>query len=59
MRANLLLIAYLFVSSLLFAQADDMVIVNTDKEPIEEGKFEPAWESLQQYQIPEWFHNAS
>jgi len=58
MRVNLLLIAYLFVGSLSFAQIDDMVIVNTDKEPIEKGKFEPTWESLQQYQTPEWFRNA-
>ncbi len=42
----------------LLAQSDDMVIVNTDKEPIEKGKFEPTWESLQQYQTPEWFRNA-
>ncbi len=42
----------------LLAQSDDMVIVNTDKEPIEKGKFEPTWESLQQYKTPEWFRNA-
>lgn len=58
MRVKLLLIAYLFVGSLSFAQTDEMVIVNTDKEPIEKGKFEPTWESLQQYQTPEWFRNA-
>lgn len=27
-------------------------------EPMEQGKFEPTWESLQQYKTPEWFRNA-
>jgi alpha-L-fucosidase len=27
-------------------------------EPVAKGKFEPNWESLKQYQIPEWFRNA-
>jgi alpha-L-fucosidase len=27
-------------------------------EPMAQGKFEPTWESLQQYQTPEWFRDA-
>ena len=27
-------------------------------EPMAQGKFEPTWESLQQYQVPEWFRDA-
>jgi alpha-L-fucosidase len=27
-------------------------------EPMQSGKFEPTWESLAQYKIPEWFRNA-
>lgn len=34
------------------------VIVNTSTEPVASGKFEPTWESLKQYQAPEWFRNA-
>lgn len=34
------------------------VIVNTDAEPYDKGKFEPTWQSLMQYQAPEWFRNA-
>lgn len=34
------------------------VVVNTDKEPVTPGKFQPNWESLSQYQVPEWFRNA-
>ena len=34
------------------------VIVNTQAEPIAPGKFQPTWDSLKQYQTPEWFRNA-
>ena len=34
------------------------VIVNTSAEPMAQGKFEPTWQSLQQYEVPEWFRNA-
>jgi alpha-L-fucosidase len=34
------------------------VIVDTKKEPVASGKFEPNWQSLAQYQVPEWFRNA-
>ena len=28
------------------------------KEKMQTGKFEPEWESLKQYQTPEWFRDA-
>ena len=34
------------------------IIVNTQAEPIAAGKFQPTWESLKQYQTPDWFRNA-
>jgi alpha-L-fucosidase len=34
------------------------VIVNTAAEPIAPGKFQPTWDSLKQYQAPDWFRNA-
>jgi alpha-L-fucosidase len=34
------------------------VIINTAAEPVTPGKFQPAWNSLQQYQTPDWFRNA-
>jgi alpha-L-fucosidase len=34
------------------------VIVNTKEEPIVPGKFQPTWDSLKQYQTPDWFRNA-
>jgi alpha-L-fucosidase len=41
---------FLFSSILIHAQ--------NKQEPIASGKFQPTWESLQQYQVPEWFRNA-
>ena len=35
------------------------VIVNTDAEPIAPGKFQPTWDSLRQYQTPDWFRMRS
>jgi alpha-L-fucosidase len=34
------------------------VIVDTSEQPVAGGKFEPAWASLKQYQVPEWFRDA-
>jgi alpha-L-fucosidase len=34
------------------------VIVSTTNEPVTPGKFEPTWDSLHQYQCPDWFRNA-
>jgi alpha-L-fucosidase len=33
------------------------VIVDTSKEPIAPGPFQPTWKSLEQYQVPEWFRD--
>ena len=34
------------------------VPVSESAEPMQTGKFEPTWESLKQYETPEWFRNA-
>lgn len=33
------------------------VIVSTAAEPITSGKFQPTWQSLSQYEVPEWFRD--
>ncbi|MDP4210553.1 MAG: alpha-L-fucosidase [Bacteroidota bacterium] len=40
------------------AQDNKMVVVNTEKEPVASGKFEPTWQSLSQYKAPKWFRDA-
>jgi alpha-L-fucosidase len=51
-------IVSLLCSLMVLAQENIMVVVNTDKEPIAPGKFEPTWESLSQYKVPDWYRNA-
>lgn len=40
------------------SSAKPTVIVDTSAQPVAEGKFQPAWSSLAQYQVPEWFRDA-
>ena len=47
-----------FAADNLSETATPTVIVNTDAEPVAPGKFAPTWESLRQYQTPEWFRDA-
>src|SRR5215831_13668977 len=32
--------------------------LSSNAEPMQPGKFEPTWESLKQYQCPQWFKDA-
>ena len=34
------------------------VIVSTEVEPVAAGPFQPTWQSLEQYKVPDWFRNA-
>src|SRR5690606_8079450 len=38
--------------------ATPSIMVNTHNEPVASGKFEPTWQSLEQYEVPEWFRDA-
>ncbi len=40
------------------SSATPTVIVSKINEPVAVGKFEPAWDSLKQYRVPEWFRDA-
>jgi alpha-L-fucosidase len=40
------------------SDATPTVIVSTAAEPVAPGKFQPSWDSLQQYRVPEWFRDA-
>lgn len=58
MKINKFIILGVLFQFHVMAQENPQVIVNTDKEPVASGKFDPTWESLQQYEVPEWFRNA-
>jgi len=59
---RLLYLPLLFVGSALCftpLQAQEYkVLVSETDEPMQTGPFEPTWESLQQYEVPEWFRDA-
>ena len=58
MKNILLIIVFIFFALCLKAQQNTQVIASTNNEPIATGKFEPTWESLSQYKVPDWFRNA-
>jgi alpha-L-fucosidase len=53
---------YLLLTALalpLSTQAEtNYVVVSTASEPVAAGKFQPTWQSLKQYECPEWFRDA-
>lgn len=51
-------IFFLLVQFSLMAQQKYPVPVRAGNEPVAAGKFEPTWESLSQYEVPEWYKNA-
>lgn len=51
-----LLFTFLFIGTINAQQFS--VIVSDKDEKMREGKFEPNWESLKNYEIPEWFKKA-
>jgi alpha-L-fucosidase len=48
----------LAIPSLIYSQNSSYSVVSTHKEPVASGVFEPSWESLKQYETPEWYRNA-
>ncbi|MBN1768030.1 MAG: alpha-L-fucosidase [Prolixibacteraceae bacterium] len=58
MKLKLISVICILLSFCLKAQENKMVVVNTQNEPMAQGKFEPTWQSLSQYKVPEWFRNA-
>ena len=54
-----MLTAILIVSSMAAAQENTWKVpVIAAHEQVETGQYEPTWESLRQYQMPEWFRDA-
>ena len=57
MRTRILLASLVLSIGTLSAQ-NYQVPVSEKNEPMMKGKFQPTWESLENYQVPEWFRNA-
>ena len=57
MKTKILLASLALSIGTLSAQ-NYQVPVSEKNEPMMKGKFQPTWESLENYQVPEWFRNA-
>jgi len=57
MKGTIAILVTLLISVMLQSQ-ENKTVVNTNNEPVAPGKFEPTWESLSQYKVPDWFRNA-
>jgi alpha-L-fucosidase len=57
-KTKLVSVLCFLLSFCLQAQENNPIVVQTDIEPIAPGKFEPTWQSLSQYKVPDWFRNA-
>jgi alpha-L-fucosidase len=58
MKYIICLITGALLAQLLPAQQNYQSPVRPGNEPVAQGRFEPTWQSLQQYKVPEWFRNA-
>lgn len=58
MKTKIILIVCMLFCQALTAQENYPSPIRDFNEPADSGKFEPTWQSLQQYETPEWFRNA-
>jgi len=58
MKTRILFLTLVVIVHVVHAQTEYPSPIRSGNEPIAPGKFEPTWESLQQYRAPEWFRNA-
>lgn len=55
---NVIVATALLIASTAVKAQEYQVKVSEAQEPMENGVYEPTWESLRQYETPEWFRNA-
>ena len=58
MKIRVLIITSVLSQLPLIGQENFQLQIRPGNEPAAQGKYEPTWQSLQQYQVPEWFRDA-
>lgn len=58
MKVKYLLAASALILANNLTAQNYQVLVSERNEKMAQGKFEPTWESLKEYEVPEWFRNA-
>ena len=58
MKHKLFLLSFCLLTTCLTQAQEYQIPVSEAQEPMQTGQFEPNWESLRQYEVPEWFRDA-
>src|SRR5450759_3950029 len=58
MKIKVLILISVLSQLPLIGQENFQLQIRQRNEPAPQCKFEPTWQSLQQYQVPEWFRDA-
>ena len=58
MKHKLFLLSICLLTTSLTQAQEYQIPVSEAQEPMQTGQFEPNWESLRQYEVPEWFRDA-
>ena len=58
MKRNLIFLSLCLLTTNLMQAQQYQIPVSEAQEPMQTGQFEPNWESLRQYEVPEWFRDA-
>jgi len=58
MKRNLIFLSLCLLTTNLMQAQQYQIPMSEAQEPMQTGKFEPNWESLRQYEVPEWFRDA-
>lgn len=57
-KRHLLIASFLLLTTLPSMSQDYKIKVSEQNEKMEQGEFQPNWQSLKKYKVPEWFKNA-
>ena len=58
MKHKLFILTFCLLTTSLTQAQEYKIPVSEAQEPMQTGQFEPNWESLRQYEVPEWFRDA-
>ena len=58
MKRNIFFLSLCLLTTHLMQAQQYKIPVSEAQEPMQTGQFEPNWESLRQYEVPEWFRDA-
>ena len=58
MKHKFFLLTFCLLTTSLTQAQEYQIPVSEAQEPMQTGQFEPNWESLRQYEVPEWFRDA-